>query len=261
MRRRDLFALAAGLGAAGLARAARVEQVSGTGRVLRRGASLPLTPGEQLQPGDQLEMDARGEALLVFPSGVRLIVRAGSQIALDEPPTPDESLALRLLRGALRYANQAAKSLAHRRARIETPTGYFGVRGTDFDLVHLDAALGPLLPAGTYVFVRDGEVEAVQAGRVAQVGPRQTGLPPGLAAAVVASSQPMGGGGASAGLPPSGPTPGGDRRPGVANVPQGPRPGGGVTGRDPFAWMEQAQTYEQRLVRRSAFDHVLDRLE
>ncbi len=235
-----------------------VEQITGTGRLVRQGVGLPLAAGDVLRPGDQIEMDANGEALIRFSNGVKLIVRRGAQVALDELPTEArDSTVLQLLRGALRYANTKVRELSSRQTRIQTPSGHFGVRGTDFDLVHLDQAQGPLVPAGTYVFVRDGLVEADVGGRVTEVGALQTALPQAGGVSVIASSRPIGSDsqGPVIATPQTPPRPSG---PGVANVPGGTTRPPAMPQRDPFAWMQQMQTYEQRLVRRGPLDRVLD---
>ncbi|MFO1321012.1 MAG: FecR domain-containing protein [Burkholderiales bacterium] len=103
-----------------------------------RGVSrVPLAPGADLLPGDEILTGAGARALLRMADGsqvklgekARFVVAAGK---LKRGATPVFEATLRVLAGAFRFTTSALAKVAMRReVNIQLPTVTAGIRGTD----------------------------------------------------------------------------------------------------------------------------------
>lgn len=129
------------------------------------GTARSAQPGTKIAAGESVETGAGGELHAIMADGGMLAVRPDSRIRIDafraEGNAGDESK-ITLLKGALRAVTGWLAKVDHKSYVILTPTATAGVRGTDFEVVHIDA--GGADPAGTHVRVHDGAVALGNSG-------------------------------------------------------------------------------------------------
>ena len=147
--------------------------------------------GGPLATGDRVITGADGLAQIRFSDGAMLSVRANSDLKIQAHSFfgAGDTLAttvLELLRGGLRAITGAVARQNRSGYRVVTPTATIGVRGTDFEALHIPASVpggaAPPGEPGTYLRVIQGVAFLQTAQGILDVQPQQTGFVP-LAAA------------------------------------------------------------------------------
>ncbi|MBL8999496.1 MAG: FecR domain-containing protein, partial [Gemmatimonadetes bacterium] len=138
--------------------AGRIEFLQGDSRLIAAdGAVRAAQLNGLVQTGESIETSADAEVHVVLVDGGMLAVRGGSQIRLQtfraQGDARDEST-LQLVRGALRVVTGWVARINPRNVRYVTPNATIGVRGTDFDIIHLPTGGD----AGSHTRVREGAV-------------------------------------------------------------------------------------------------------
>ncbi|HXM80672.1 MAG TPA: FecR domain-containing protein [Burkholderiales bacterium] len=124
------------------------------------GSKQAAFNGLGLNPGDTIETGGDGELHAVLTDGGFLAVRPNTVVkiaAFSAKGDASDETWIDLVRGALRaVTGWIAKS--HERAyKITTPTANVGVRGTNFEVVHIpEGQVGPGDMAGTHNWVHEG---------------------------------------------------------------------------------------------------------
>jgi hypothetical protein len=136
------------------------------------GTMRPLTRGGELNAGDTVVTGAGASAQLTFADNSRLAVRAATEFAIDEfRMGGDEGFVLRLTRGALRSITGLIGQRNKKNFSLRTPVATIGIRGTDFEAVHVPqggtGAIGGGVDPGTYNKVYAGGTEMMsKAGKI-----------------------------------------------------------------------------------------------
>lgn len=109
--------------------AAAVVHAAGKTTVTGRAGSRPAKRGDALTDGETLKTGARSEAIVEYPDGSRVKLRADSAFKLEVPAERDG------LKGGLLSIGGAFARVARGKAghfRLRTPTAVASVRGTEF---------------------------------------------------------------------------------------------------------------------------------
>jgi hypothetical protein len=113
-----------------------VKNVSGSARIERGGAVLPVLVGTSVQARDRIVTGGDGSVGITLKDDTRLSAGPNSVLALDQfafnSTTNEGLISLQVLKGTLRsitglIARQSPTALA-----VRTPTATIGIRGTDF---------------------------------------------------------------------------------------------------------------------------------
>ncbi len=160
--------------------AAQLVKVQGVVQVSRGGQVLSSFEGQRLQEGDVVDTSQDSETLIRFDDGARLVVRAESNISLNQlklkGPVTNRQKTVKIVKGALRYVS--AKATVRRKVAFITPTSTIGIRGTDIEILVAQEVVQDNNP-GTYLKVNtgiaqitapDGAAEVVNPGEVAYGG-------------------------------------------------------------------------------------------
>jgi hypothetical protein len=104
---------------------------------LRRGNSTtPVHTGQHLQPGDILRTGAGARLGAILRDGTRISLGGNTEVSIDrfvyEPAQGRFDLLLKLARGVFAYASGKISQFSRDAARVETPVGVVGLRGTHF---------------------------------------------------------------------------------------------------------------------------------
>lgn len=148
------------------------------------GKIIPGTAGTKVLPGDTVITGAGGFVRMEMTDGGEMVMRPDSQLKIEnyhfnQAKPAEDNFVFSMLKGGLRTVTGLVGKRGDRDAyRLKTETATIGIRGTQFDLRVCAANCGAL-PAGTYLAVRFGAVEAsnaqgslpVAAGQVAHVPP------------------------------------------------------------------------------------------
>lgn len=141
-------------------RAGTVDLVSGSAHVSDAGASRKLTQGMVIYGGQSIETDKDSEVHLVFDDGGFLAVRPQSRVSIDQVKMAgayDDSLAMTLLRGALRSITGWVGKFDKRSYQLTAGTTTVGIRGTDHEVLLLpESEAKPGEIAGIHSWVNSG---------------------------------------------------------------------------------------------------------
>ena len=163
--------------------AGTVDLSDGTVAVMSSGGSRQAAfKGLGLNPGDTIETGADGELHAVLADGGLIAVRPNTVVkfaAFSAKGEASDETWMDLARGALRAVTGWIAKSNERAYRITTPTVTIGVRGTDFDVVHIpEGQAGPDETAGTHDWVHEGTtILQTQSGRI-EVGAGQAAHAP-----------------------------------------------------------------------------------
>lgn len=145
----------------GAGTAGRVELVDGMASITgATGARRTARAGELLYAGEAIETARDGELHVLLADGGYLALRPGTTFRIRGLATngrADDQTALELVRGAMRAVTGWVAKVNPRAYVVHTPTATIGVRGTDFEAIHIPrggALAGEI--AGTHVRVHDG---------------------------------------------------------------------------------------------------------
>jgi hypothetical protein len=113
-----------------------VKTASGAASIVRDGDTLPAAPGSALLRADLLETGPDGSMGIMLNDETRLSLGPTSRLSLEKfafkPETEEYSLVTRMTRGTLLMVSGLIAKLSPESARVETPSGIIGVRGTRF---------------------------------------------------------------------------------------------------------------------------------
>lgn len=193
--------------------AARVQFVVGQVAALAQdGDRRRLRRGDEVFSGDTLESAAASTAQLVFSDSSRLAVRANTIVKIenyryDAGNRSNSSSLIALLGGAVRSITGLIGKYNRRAVQLVTPVATIGIRGTDFEVIHVTGDSRGL--TGTYNRVYSGATTlqsargslALDAGRIGYVAgtPGNAAAPvlidalPGAVADMIAHALPDGG--------------------------------------------------------------------
>jgi hypothetical protein len=159
-----LIANAGAACAQGAAAAARILTVVGDVRITGRdGAQRAAQRAAEYYEGESIVTGAGALVQLRMSDGALMSVRAETEIKLDSFAYRDNddrnaNFFLSVLKGGLRTISGMIAKQNREHYRIVTETATIGIRGTDFELVHVpQRAASQEAPAGTYNRVYDGE--------------------------------------------------------------------------------------------------------
>jgi hypothetical protein len=115
--------------------AGSVKKINGDAAVKRGADSIPVKEGMHILPHDVLET-AEGASLgIILQDGTRIAMGANTRLEIDtylySPGEGKLSLLVRLLRGAMVYVSGKMALLSPGSAKVETPVGVVGLRGTE----------------------------------------------------------------------------------------------------------------------------------
>lgn len=190
---RTLLALAAALCLHGAHAAGRIDLVEGNVSVTNAAGQLRVPgKGERIEAGDAIATGRDGEIQVHMDDNGLIALRANTFLRVEAYKAeggPDDSVALRLLRGSFRSITGWVGKNNPQKYAVRTATATIGIRGTD----HETAVVGEGDDAGTYDKVNSGETEMeTPTGKVsilpgqAAFTPKAGSLPPKLLAAVPA---------------------------------------------------------------------------
>ena len=138
--------------------AAIVEGVQMPAWIERDGRRLPLIPGMELRPGDQVVTGAGSRIMVKLAEGSLVRLGENGKLALTElsPTRQLFKAALNVLEGAFRFTTDVVAKARKREVTIRAAQVTAGVRGTDF--------WGRARQGNEIVCLIDGEVEVAAAG-------------------------------------------------------------------------------------------------
>ena len=132
------------------------------------GQTRVLTRGVDVYAGDTVITGANGAAQLRFMDESRMVLRRSTEVMIDqfqfsaEAEAPSDSFLVRLTSGALRSITGLIGHRNKQHFMLTTPVATIGIRGTDFEVVHIPDASPALFGAensaapGTYNKVYSG---------------------------------------------------------------------------------------------------------
>lgn len=116
--------------------AGSVKTVSGAPVVVRGTELIPAKAGMRLQPKDALRTDAQSKIGVILRDGTRVSLGPESEVTIEsflfEPGKGELNLLLRMVRGVAAFVSGKIAALAPEAAKVETPVGMIGLRGTKF---------------------------------------------------------------------------------------------------------------------------------
>lgn len=169
--------------------AAVIESVSGEVSLEVGGASSTLAANQRIEGGATIRTGSTGRALLRFDDGQLTALNGNTTFSVgsyrfDSARPEDGSVAMSLLRGALRMVTGLIGQRNRNGFALSTPTATIGIRGTDF----LVAVQEP-----TYFTVRQGAIAASNSAGSVTFAAGQTGIvatATSLPASIAASALP-----------------------------------------------------------------------
>ena len=176
-----LLAAAAGpVAAQGDAVAGRFIAVTGEVKVLgSNGVTRSAERNGEFRQGDSIVTGANSLAQLRMSDGGAVSVRPDTQLKLEGyrfmgPDDRESNFAVSILKGGFRALTGLIGRNNRQNVRVSTSSMTLGVRGTDFEVVHVLQPM-PDVPAGTYNRVYDGAITVQnRAGASIVVNPGQT---------------------------------------------------------------------------------------
>lgn len=168
-------------------------------RVVSATATLAATaPGQQtrtleigapIYAGDVLETSASGYAVIAFRDEGRITLNAGARMEVrsfkySANQAQDSSIALKLVKGAVRILTGLIAKRNPDSFRLETRTATIGIRGTGFDVVCDGACADPANPVtasampgdGLYVHVWQSQISVTAAGGTLMLNEGDSGV-------------------------------------------------------------------------------------
>ena len=128
--------LAPGAAAAEQKAIGRLKEVAGTATVTSSEQARPARPGEPIYLLDVVETAGDGSLGIVFLDESRLSIGPDTRLTVDEyvyaPARGEASFVTRLARGTLLYVSGLIAKVSPGSARVDTPVGTLGIRGTRF---------------------------------------------------------------------------------------------------------------------------------
>ena len=113
-----------------------IKTSSGEVSIVRGSARLPATVGTAVHRDDVLVTGADGSLGVTFRDETRMSIGPNTEIALDQyvfaPAEENYSLVTRITRGTLFYVSGLIAKLSPETAKVITPGGTIGARGTSF---------------------------------------------------------------------------------------------------------------------------------
>jgi len=153
--------------------AGRFLSVAGEVRVTdREGRSRAAERTSEVREGDRIVTGGSGLAQLRMADGALVSVRRDSEVKLDQfaysGQENDSSarFAMSIIQGGFRTITGLIGRTNRAAYRVSTPSATIGVRGTDYEVVHLPRQISGA-PAGTYNRVYDGAVSLQNGAGVA----------------------------------------------------------------------------------------------
>ena len=141
--------------------AGNIETVTGEASITNRdGQPRTAVKGDRVVEGDTLATGAAAELILVTDDSGVLAIRPMSRLIIEKyeiTGTDKDTVALKLLRGALRSITGWISKTAPRNYRVTTATATIGIRGTDHETVVVEGGSGAATDSGTFDRVYSGE--------------------------------------------------------------------------------------------------------
>lgn len=155
-------------------RFAKVQRVKGTVRASRMPSTtaVELRVDDSVCPGDLIESGAASEAVLIAEDRTLVAIRAEARLEVTDyraERKPTDRMSLKLVKGGMRVVSGWLAKLNRADYKVLTPTATIGIRGTDHEVLVLEAAstAQPPDPPGTYNKVnRGGTLISTAAGEL-----------------------------------------------------------------------------------------------
>ncbi|ADJ62802.1 FecR family protein [Herbaspirillum seropedicae] len=120
----------------GATQAAIVKVMRGEVQAQREGKTRPLAVGERLYEGDRVLTAAASSVGFTLRDDTLISLGPNSQFLLEQfvfnEKTDEGNIAVRMVKGTLRYVSGLIGKHAPERQQFSTPTATIGIRGTDF---------------------------------------------------------------------------------------------------------------------------------
>jgi hypothetical protein len=126
----------------------------------RNGGERPAARAAEIREGESIVTGSNGLGQLRMSDGTLMSVRADTELKLDRfaysgQNDPNPSFLLSVAKGGFRTITGLIGKIKRDSYKVTTPSATIGIRGTDFELVHIQQPL-PSTPPGTYNRVFDG---------------------------------------------------------------------------------------------------------
>ena len=112
------------------------KNVTGSVKVVRKGAPVDATPGTTLFAADEVISEPGASAGIVFKDGTLLTVGSASKVQIRdyvfEPSNAKYAFDVYLARGTAIYSSGKIGKISPESVKVGTPTATVGVRGTRF---------------------------------------------------------------------------------------------------------------------------------
>jgi len=122
------------LALAGTSPVGSVKAVEGQAFILREGSSIPAKAGDRVFEKDTLKTAGNASLAVVLRDDALLSLGPESEVVLDEfifaPAEGKFSMIAKMLKGTAAYLSGLIVKLSPDSARVETPMGNIGFRGT-----------------------------------------------------------------------------------------------------------------------------------
>ena len=113
-----------------------VKTIVGSPEIVRGSDILPATMGMHLSEKDILKTDGSSRMGIILRDGTRIALGPGSEVSVEsflfDPARDQLGLVLRVLRGVVAFVSGKIAQLSPEAAKVETPVGVIGLRGTKF---------------------------------------------------------------------------------------------------------------------------------
>jgi len=111
-----------------------IKTVEGQAYVVREGDAIPATVGARIFKNDTLKTSEGGALGAVFRDNTTISLGPRTEVVLDEfifaPDQAKFSMITRMIKGSAAYLSGLISKLSPGSARVETPVGVVGFRGT-----------------------------------------------------------------------------------------------------------------------------------
>src|SRR5712671_2711118 len=158
-----LFATSGAASAQQAQAAGQFLSVAGDVRIVARdGAQRQAVRAAAFYEGESIVTGPGALGQLRMADGTLMSVRPDTEMKLDSfsfagEKDPNPSFLLSVVKGGFRTITGLIGKIKRESYRVATPAATLGIRGTDFELVHVQQQLAtPTAPAGTYNRVYDG---------------------------------------------------------------------------------------------------------
>ena len=150
-----------------------------------QGIARALVRDNELEAGETVITGPRSVAQLIFVDQTRVAIRPTSEVGIDQfnysadTAGETDSMVLRLARGALRSVTGLIGIRNHQHFSLNTPVATIGIRGTDFEAVHIPEEGGfgeGKIPPGTYNKVYTGGTAMTTKAGVIELKLNETGF-------------------------------------------------------------------------------------